>query len=101
MLARALQGWRDRDYELLMRQAQRQGLEPWLLIGCEVVRAMFPQQLPEAMDAVIAASPRAAQRARLAAARLFSEETEVVVNDYRGLLSAGRPQPAAALALPD
>ena len=56
---------------------------PWLLIGCEVVRIMFPQQLPAALDEVIAALPAALERARRAATRLFSECQEVVVNDYR------------------
>jgi hypothetical protein len=41
-VARALQ--RLQNYEELVRRAQSEGLEPWLLIGCEVVRAMFPQQ---------------------------------------------------------
>ncbi len=90
-VARALRGWQHRDYESLMLLAQRQDLEPWLLIGCEVVRAMFPQQLPEAMDAVIASSPKAAQRARYAVARLFSEDTQVVVNDYRSLYLQAEP----------
>jgi len=66
----------------LMRHAQREGLEAWLLIGCEVVRAMFPQRLPEAMDMVIAESPEAAKRARLAAARLFAGGLGGVANTY-------------------
>ena len=84
-VARSLQGWPDRDYESLLLYARRQGLQPWMFIGCEVVRAMFPKQLPEAMDAVIASCPKAAQRARRAVARLFSEDLEPCVNDCRQL----------------
>jgi hypothetical protein len=82
-VARALRGWPDRDYESLLLYARRQGLQPWLFIGCEVVRAMFPKQLPEAMGEVIALRPKAAQRARRAVARLFSEDLEGSVNDWR------------------
>ena len=92
-VARALRGWRPDAYKEMVRQSRRQGLEAYLLIGCEVVRAMFPQQLPEAMDAVIAASPKAIERARRAAAKLFSENREVVLNDYRGLYLLAEPNP--------
>jgi hypothetical protein len=81
-VARALGELEPEGCRQLMRQAQREGLAPWLLIGCEVVRAMFPQQLPEAMDVVIAESPDAAKRARLAAARLFAEGLGGVANTY-------------------
>jgi len=90
-VAAALRGWRRSACEELMRQARRQGLQPCRLIGCEVVRAMFPQQLPEAMAALIAASPNAAGRARRAAERLFAENREVVVNDCRGLYLQAEP----------
>lgn len=74
----------------LMQHAQREGLEAWLLIGCEVVRAMFPQQVPEALDAVIAESPKAAKRARRAAERLFAEGVAGVTKTYgRGYLESG------------
>ena len=93
-LSHALQGWQPHEYEeLLMKQAHRQGLRPWLLIGCEVVRAMFPQQLPVALDAAIARSPAALERARHTAARLFSMEQQVVVNDYRGFYLQAEPNP--------
>jgi len=92
-LARALQGLEAREYRELMRQAQRRGLRPWLLIGCEVVRAMFPQQLPIELDAAISASPEALTRARLAVARLFSADQQVVVNDYRGFYLQAEPNP--------
>ena len=92
-LSRALQGWKPREYQELMKQAHRQGLCPWLLIGCEVVRAMFPQQLPAALDAVIAASPAALERARRTAERLFSVDQQVVVNDYRGFYLQAEPNP--------
>jgi hypothetical protein len=84
-VARALRGWQSNAYEELGQQARREGLEPYLLIGCEVVRAMFPQQIPEAMDVAIGPSPKAVTRARRAVERLFSENREVVINDCRGL----------------
>lgn len=90
-LARALQGWPPGAYEDLMRQARRQGLQPYLLLGCEVVRTMFPQRVPEAIDAATTASPRAVECACRAAERLFSENREVVVNDYRGLYLQAEP----------
>ena len=90
-VARAFHGWHRSTYEEMMRQARRQGLEPHLLIGCEVVRSMFPQQLPEALDAVIATSPKAAARARHTAARLYSENLEVVINDFRGFYLQAEP----------
>jgi hypothetical protein len=90
-VAWALRGWQPSDYEERMPLAKRQGLQPCLLIGCEVVRTMFPQLLPEAMDAATAASPTAVARARRAAARLFSENREVVVNDFRGLYLQAEP----------
>lgn len=92
-LARALQGLEAREYRELMRQAQRRGLRPWLLIGCEVVRAMFPQQLPIELDAAMAASPEALMRARRAVAKLFSADQQVVVNDYRGFYLQAEPNP--------
>jgi hypothetical protein len=69
-------------HDELVRGARREGLEPWLLIGCEVVRAMLPGQVPEALDAVIAEEPETARRARQVAASLFTEGLEVV-NDHR------------------
>jgi len=92
-VARALRGWQPRDYQELVRQAQRQNLEPWLLIGCEVVREMFPQLLPAALDEAIATSPAALERARHAAARLFSEDHEIVINDYRRFYLQAEPNP--------
>jgi len=92
-LSRALEGWEPGDYQDLMRQARRQGLHPWLLVGCEVVRTMFPQQFPNALDAATNASPVALQRARCTAARLFSEDLEVTVNDYRGFYLQAEPNP--------
>lgn len=83
----------------LMQHAQREGLEAWLLIGCEVVRAMFPQQLPEALDAVIAESPKAAKRARRATERLFAEGVAGVTRTCRERLPRERAQYNQALAL--
>jgi hypothetical protein len=82
-VARSLGGWQPDAYKELIRHARRQSLEPYLLIACEVVRSMFPQHLPQTLDTVLAASPKAAQRARRAAARLLSEGHEVVINDHR------------------
>jgi len=92
-LSRALEGWEPGDYQELMRQAQLQNLQPWLLIGCEVVRTMFPQQFPNALDAATNASPAARERARRATARLFSEDIEATVNDYRGFYLQAEPNP--------
>jgi hypothetical protein len=87
--ARSLEGWADRDYEELMRRAQRQGMTPWLMIGCEIVRAMFPRQMPEALDALIAASPGKPKVARRAAERLLAGELEGChPHDYRALYLA-------------
>jgi len=92
-LARALQGWEPRDYQDLVRHAQRQDLGPWLLIGCEVVRAMFPQQLPQALDAAIAVSPVSQMRARHAAAGLFAADRRADLGDYRGFYLQAEPNP--------
>ena len=81
-VARALAAMRPNSYRALMVRAQREGLEAWLLIGCEVVRAMFPEQLPEAMDAVISESPEAVERARLTVSRIFAEGLGGVANTY-------------------
>lgn len=59
----------------LAQHARQQGLEQVLLIGCEVVREVFPQQLPQELEAVLAASPEAAERARRAVAQLLVEST--------------------------
>lgn len=80
--ARALRAPGGLNYRELARSARREGLEPWLLIGCEVVRAMLPGQLPEALEAVIAEAPETAKRARQIAQSLFAEGLEVV-NDHK------------------
>jgi hypothetical protein len=90
-VARALRGWQTDTYRELAQQARQEGLEAHLLIACEVVRAMFPQQFPEDLDAVVAASPKAVERARHTALRLFSENREVVINDYRRLYLQAEP----------
>jgi Uncharacterised nucleotidyltransferase len=81
-LAHALQGMQRGGLEDLIRRAQREGLEPWLLMGCEVVREMFPDRLPKEMDALIAASPEVAAKARDSALQLFAEGLETV-NDHK------------------
>ena len=80
--ARALRAPGGLNYRELARRARREGLEPWLVIGCEVVRAMLPGRLPEALDAIIAEAPETAKRARQVAESLFVEGLEVV-NDHK------------------
>ena len=92
-LARALQRLEPREYQELMRQAQRRGLWPWLLIGCEVVRTMFPLQIPPALDVAISASPLALKRARRATVMLFSVDQQVVVSDYRSFYLQAESNP--------
>jgi len=82
-VARALEGLDPDSCRQLMQHAERSGLLPWLLIGCEVVRAMFPEKVSEAMYAAIAGFPQEAERARLAAARLFAEGVGGVANTYQ------------------
>jgi Uncharacterised nucleotidyltransferase len=89
-VAQALDGLEPHGCRQLMQYAQREGLKPWLLIGCEVVRAMFPQLLPPEMDAAIAESPKEAKRALRAAARLFAEGLGGVTKTYgRSYLESG------------
>jgi hypothetical protein len=74
-LARALESVRNDGAQELAKHAQRQGLEQALLIGCQIVREVLPQQLPSEMEALLTESPQAAERARHAVKRLFSEGT--------------------------
>jgi hypothetical protein len=74
-LARALESVRNDGAQELAKHAQRQGLEQALLIGCQIVREVLPQQLPSEMEALLAESPQAAERAQHAVKRLFSEGT--------------------------
>jgi hypothetical protein len=90
-LAHALQRIEHRGYGSLVERARRKGLRPWLLIGCEVVRIVFPQQLPQAVDTFIAASSPAAIRARRAAERLFTENLEVSLKDHREFYLQAEP----------
>lgn len=92
-VARALRGWNDGEYQELVRQAQRQRLLAWLLIGCEVVRTVFPEQLPERLDIAIMRFPRALKRARRAAGVLFPEETMQRDFDYRALYLRAEANP--------
>jgi hypothetical protein len=90
-VAMALQHLSLYSYEEIVQRACEQEMEPWLFVGCEVVRSMFPQLLPVAMDAVISARPAAASRAREVAARLFTQETSDVINDYRVFYLQAQP----------
>lgn len=91
-IALGLNGLRRCSYMDVALRARQQDMEPWLLIGCEVVRAMFPQLLPDAMDAVIASTwPSGAGRARRAANKLFDRDMKDVVNDYRGFYLQAQP----------
>ena len=57
----------------LAANARQQGLELPLLIGCEMVREILPQQLPSDMETVIQESSETAAMARRVVARLFVE----------------------------
>lgn len=92
-LARALRGWSDGEYRDLVRQAQSQGLLAWLLTGCEVVRTMFPEQLPAELDSATARFPVAVKQARRAAQCLFSEKPEQEGFDYRALYLQAEANP--------
>ena len=92
-VARSLRGWSDGEYRDLVRQAQRQGLLAWLLIGCEVVRTVFPEQLPEGLHIAIARFSRALERARNAARRLFPEDPDAEPFDYRALYLQAEANP--------
>jgi hypothetical protein len=74
-LACALKSMRNDSAQELAKHAQGQGLEQALLIGCQIIREVLPQQLPSEMEAVLTESPQAAERARHAVERLFSEGT--------------------------
>src|SRR5579863_1244942 len=90
-IARALAQCAPGGCEQLMRDARRQGLAAWLLLGCEVVRAFFPEQLPAEMDTAIEPVKAAAMRARGVAERLFSEERALVLSDHRELYLEAEP----------
>lgn len=94
-LARSLAGWSAGEYRELLRQARREGSLAWLLIGCEVVRTVFPEQLAEELDEAIAAFPKARERARRAARRLFPEATDAEAADFRALYLEAEAGPLA------
>jgi Uncharacterised nucleotidyltransferase len=81
-VARALRGWRDEEYDALVRHARQYDLEPWLLTGCEVVRAMLPLEVAEALDTLIASSPMR-EHARRAADGILSGKLTKEITDYR------------------
>jgi hypothetical protein len=66
---------RNGESQELAKYAQRQGLEQALLIGCQIVQEVLPQQLPPEMETVLTESSQAAERARHAVRQLFSEGT--------------------------
>jgi hypothetical protein len=82
-IARAMRGWQPVNCQELLARARRQGFEPWLRIGCEMVRDVFPQQLPDALEEVLSAQPQAAMRARRAASRLIAEGAKTAIDDNR------------------
>ena len=92
-VARALRGWSPGEYRGLVRQAKSQGLLAWLLIGCEVVRIVFPEQLPDGLDAATARFPVELKRAGRAARRLFPEEPGHEAFDYRALYLQAEANP--------
>ncbi|MFY9938842.1 MAG: nucleotidyltransferase family protein [Silvibacterium sp.] len=75
-IARGLATIRHRSAAQLARNARQQGLELALLIGCEMVRETFPQQLPQWIDGIVAESPEMAARVRHAVSGLFAEGAE-------------------------
>jgi hypothetical protein len=81
-LARALRGWRSEEYKSLFDHARQKDLMPWLLTGCEVVRTMLPLEMPEELDAVVAASPML-ENARRTASRVFTVGPAKEITDYR------------------
>jgi Uncharacterised nucleotidyltransferase len=81
-VARALRGWRAEEYEALLHLAREHDLEPWLLIGCEVVRTMLPRDLADSLDAVIAPSPML-EHARRTAGGILSGNAAKEITDYR------------------
>jgi hypothetical protein len=78
----ALRAMQPGSYNRLLESARRDSQEAWLLIGCAAVREMFPQQLPQELEAAIATSPQLDARARRIADRLFREGLEVI-NDHK------------------
>jgi hypothetical protein len=89
-LARALNSSVAVDYEALRNRAKQEGIEPWLLIGCEIVRITLGNQLPGALDALIAESPKKAKRASLIATSLFTEPDQNFRRFYLELESSAR-----------
>jgi hypothetical protein len=75
-IARALGRMPHGSANELAQSARRQGLELVLLIGCEIVREILPQQLPQGMDGIIAESPEMARKVRRAVTGLFAEGAE-------------------------
>lgn len=90
-LAHALSQRSERGYDELIRRARREGMVPWLLVGCEVVRMMFPQRLPVKLDELIATQAAAAQRARLTAERLFVQQHTIAIADHREFYLQAEP----------
>ncbi len=86
-IARALATARHCDVEELARNARQQGLELALLIGCEMVRETFPQQLPQWIDAIVAESPEMAGKVRHAVSALFAEGAETSSDPEVGMWS--------------
>ena len=89
-LAQAINASPDLNYKALRNRARQEGLEPWLLIGCEIVRTMQASQLPSGLDALIAESPKKAKRASLIAASLFAEPDQNLRSLYLQLESSTR-----------
>lgn len=90
-LANALNRQAGLSYQSLVKCARRERMLPWLLVGCEVVRTTFPQHLPEELDRLIGAQPRAAQRARQTAETLFMSSRAVAVADHREFYLLAEP----------
>lgn len=72
-IARALERLEPDSVQQLAKNAQRQGLELPLLIGCEIVRETLAQRLTQPIETLIAQSPVAAGRARHAVEQFFAD----------------------------
>lgn len=65
---------RDGNSRELVEQAKAQALDKVLYIGCEMVREVFPQHLPEVLVSGLAESPKAIRHARAFVETLLTGE---------------------------
>jgi hypothetical protein len=65
---------RDGNSRELVERARAQALDKVLYIGCEMVREVFPQHLPESLEPGLAESPKAMRDARAFVETLLTDE---------------------------